>query len=331
MAHAHPTLLVQPDDGAQPVADFINTASESLLIKQFSFTHPLLIAAVIERQRSGVDVRVMLNPQRSSGSRANDDTFEKLKAEGVNIQWASPLFAVTHEKSIVVDKKAALIATFNLCEKYFTQTRDYGFITRNPIKVDQIVTCFEADWAHEKWVPDDSTDLVWSNSNSRRIMANFIDATESTLEVQHPKFVDAVILERLLAAAARGVHVRILCGGRHGISEYDVLDTFSSLRILKTGDIKVHKQKNLRLHAKLILADGKKAFLGSMNIDRSAFDLRRELGVVITKPDIVAGLSKVFESDWESSHHYDAPDPLVPKEEHPPENEFPHDPELVHE
>ena len=48
--------------------------------------------------------------------------------------------------------------------------------------------------------------------------------------VQHPKYVDAVILERLAAAADRGVKVHVLCGGKHGISEWDILDTFASLR-----------------------------------------------------------------------------------------------------
>ena len=46
---------------------------------------------------------------------------------------------MTHEKSIVVDEQAALVATFNLMEKYFTLTRDYGIITDDPYHVSQIV------------------------------------------------------------------------------------------------------------------------------------------------------------------------------------------------
>jgi phosphatidylserine/phosphatidylglycerophosphate/cardiolipin synthase-like enzyme len=107
-------------------------------------------------------------------------------------------------------------------------------------------------------------------------MAQSIDLAEHRLQVQHPKFVDAVILERLAAAADRGVKVHVLCGGKHGISEWDILDTFASLRTLRRFKAKVHKQKNLRVHAKLIIVDDAKALVGSMNIDRSAFDLRRE-------------------------------------------------------
>ena len=55
-------LIVQPDDGLEPVREFINSAEKSLLIKQFTFTEPSLIAAVIDRRKAGVDVRVSSTP-----------------------------------------------------------------------------------------------------------------------------------------------------------------------------------------------------------------------------------------------------------------------------
>jgi len=45
-----PRLIVEPDDGLDPVREFINSAQKSLLIKQFTFTEPSLIAAVIARK-----------------------------------------------------------------------------------------------------------------------------------------------------------------------------------------------------------------------------------------------------------------------------------------
>ena len=322
-------VIVEPDDGVSPVLDFISSAAKTLLIKQFTFSEPSLLQAVTERKNAGVEVRVMLNPKRSGGDRANDETYDYFKKNGVAIQWANPKFYVTHEKSIVADGKAALIATFNLCLKYFTQTRDYGVVTHDPARVAQIIEGFEADWEHRDWLPDPETGLLWSNANSRLRMSHFIDAAKHRLDVQHPKFVDAVILDRLLEAAERGVHVRVLCGGKHGISDWDVLDTFSSLRVLKRFGVKVHKQKNLRLHAKLLIADNSHALIGSMNIDRSAFDLRRELGTTIKDEAIVKRLMEVFDTDWDLSHSYDPPDPLDPAKHK--ETDFPHDHELRHE
>ncbi len=325
----HRHLIVQPDDGTAPVIALIGRAKRSLYIKQFTFTEPAIQQAVVARAKAGVDVRVMLNPQRSSGSRANDETFAMFEAAGVPVRWASPHFAVTHEKSIVVDEEVALIATFNLCEKYFTQTRDYGVIVENAVQVAQVVEGFHADWEQKHWHPTEDTGLLWSNNNSRKLMSDFIDGAQETLDVQHPKFVDATVTERIAAAAQRGVHVRVLCGGKHGISEWDILDTFSSLRLLHYVGVKVHKQKNLRLHAKLLVSDGKHALIGSMNIDRSAFDLRRELGTTVRDPQIIAGVKDVFESDWGSSHKYDPPEPLSAF--HHVEDDFPHDPDLHHE
>lgn len=313
----------------EPVREFIESAQSSLLIKQFTFTEASLIQAVIDRKKAGVDVRVMLNAQRSGGDRANDETFERFQNAGIAVRWSNPKFYVTHEKSIVVDEKVALVATFNLGLKYFSLTRDYGIITREPYHVKQIVEVFNADWEHLDWDCSAYEGLLWSNSNSRYHMAQFIDMAKERLDIQHPKYVDAVILERIAAAADRGVKVHVLCGGRHGISEWDILDTFASLRTLTRFGVKVHKQKNLRVHAKLIVIDDEQALVGSMNIDRSAFDLRRELGIMIADQPTVTRLKEVFNTDWELSHHYDAPDPLDPSQHH--EDDFPHDPDLMHE
>ncbi|MCV7137429.1 cardiolipin synthase [Mycobacterium hodleri] len=329
MQPSGPRLIVEPDDGLGPVLEFIGSAQASLLIKQFTFTDESLIDAVIARKQAGVDVRVMLNAARSGGDRANDETFERFSAAGIAVQWANPKFYVTHEKSMVVDEKTALVATFNMCLKYFTATRDYGVIIDDPVHVRQIVEVFNADWNHDDWVPSVYEGLLWSNSNSRYHMARFIDTATQRIDVQHPKFVDAVILDHLAAAVERGVRVHVLCGGRHGISEGDVLDTFASLRTLRRFGAKVHKQKNLRVHAKLMIVDDERALVGSMNIDRSAFDLRRELGITVTEPAVVARLKETFEHDWSLSHHYSPPDPLDPSTHH--EDDFPHDPDLVHE
>ncbi|HOB50818.1 MAG TPA: phospholipase D-like domain-containing protein [Mycobacterium sp.] len=322
-------LIVEPDDGLEPVRAFIESARDSLLIKQFTFTEPSLVQATIERARAGASVRVMLNAARSGGDRANDETYAMFRAAGIDVQWASPKFYVTHEKSIVVDNHAAMIATYNLMPKYFALTRDYGVITTDPAQVAQIVAVFDADWEHLDITPPDTAGLLWSNSNSRYQMARFIDRARKSLRVQHPKFVDAVIIDHIAAAVHRGVAVQVLCGGKHGISEWDILDTFASLRTLCRFGVKVHKQKNLRVHAKLIIVDDREALVGSMNIDRSAFDLRRELGLTIGDPDAVGRLVSVFEKDWRDSRRYEPPDPLEQIPVH--DDDFPHDNDLTHE
>ena len=235
---------------------------------------------------------------------------------------------MTHEKSMVVDGHAALIATFNFADKYFTETRDYGVVTHDPVAIEQVINGFEADWHRQFFVPRLDAGLVWSSAHSRGQMARIIDAATTTLWIQHPKFVDAVILERIIAARERGVKVRVLCGGKHGISDWDIYDTFSSLRLMERFGVKVRRQKQLKLHAKLILINGTSAMTGSMNIDRSAFDLRRELGIEVDAPAVVDRLRATFEADWQEAKKYSAPDPLDPTFHE--EGELPPDPHFVH-
>ena len=325
----HQQLLVMPDDGAAAVVAFIATAREELRLKQFKLQSPAVEEALQQARQRGVRVRVMLNPHTSGGDRWNDEAFAQLQSWGMEVAWTSESFPVTHEKSIVVDQSAALIATFNLSDKYFTETRDYGVITYAPAAVQQVIAGFEADWHRQFFAPDLGVGLVWSSFHSRGQIAKLIDTARERLWVQHPKFVDAVILERLIAARDRGVKVRVLCGGKHGISDWDVYDTFASLRLLARAGVKVRRQKHLKLHAKLIVVDGCSALIGSMNIDRSAFDLRRELGIETDAPEVVARCVELFRRDWREAKAYVAPDPLDPSCHE--NGELPADPHFIHD
>ena len=321
-------LLVMPDDGGAAVVELIEQAHHLLLLKQFKLQSDAVEQALKRARERGVQVRVMLNPHTSGGDRWNDEAYALLQGWGIEVLWTSESFPVTHEKSMVIDRSAVLIATFNLADKYFNETRDYGVVSHDPAVVEQVIAGFEADWHRQFFVPRLDVGLVWSSAHSRGQMAKVIDRATKTLWIQHPKFVDAVILERVVSARDRGVKVRVLCGGKHGLSDWDVYDTFSSLRVLELCGVKIRRQKRPKLHAKLILVDGKAAMTGSMNIDRSAFDVRRELGIEVDAPQVVQRLIDTFERDWREAKKYSAPDPLDPT--YHEAGELPPDPHFVH-
>ena len=60
----------------------------------------------------------------------------------------------------------------------------------------------------------------------------------------------------------------------------------------------------------MLLADGRRALLGSTNMHRHAFEVRRELSAIIDDKPVVARLGEVFASDWDGSAHFHAPDPF---------------------
>ena len=322
-------LLVMPDDGEQAVLDLLASAKKSLRIKQFKLQAPAVIKAMQDAHERGVKVQIMLNPHTSGGDRWNDEAFELFKKSGVDVRWTSESFPVTHEKSIVVDDEFALVATFNLAEKYFTLTRDHGLVTYNQNAVRQVIAGFDADWNNLEFKPDLTVGLVWSNLHSRGQIAKVIDSSTTHLWIQHPKFVDAVILDRIVEACVRGVKVHLLCGGKHGISDWDIYDTFGSLRVMSRFGVKIRRQKHLKLHTKMIIVDKKSAVIGSMNIDRSAFDIRRELGMETDAPEVIERCCQTFEADWHEAKDYLAPDPLDPSlHDH---GELSPDPNFIHE
>ena len=322
-------LVVQPDDGVEAVLALLAGARESLRVKQFTLTQEDILDALIHAHKRGIAVRVMLNQHHASGHRVNDETHDKLHEHGVKVAWANPEFDITHEKSVQVDDDVALIATFNMAKKYFGHTRDYGIVTRDPVQLAEIRRCFDADWKRERFRPSSASGLAWSADNSRPTMAGLIDGARHRLDIQHPKFVDATILDRIAEAQHRGVHVRLLSGGKHGISGADAPDTFSSLRILRRAGVEVKRQKHLKLHAKMMIADGKRVLVGSMNIEHRSFDARRELGIVVDDDAIVERLAAIYAHDWKEAESYEPPDPLdVASHGH---GELPDDPDFEHD
>ena len=303
-------ILTMPEDGIGPVRELLETARRSLHIKLFTFDEPALVEATIAAHRRGVAVSVLLNPAKFSGMRMNDETYAAFREAGIDVNWTSPKFSVSHEKSVVVDRSLVLISTFNFSPKYFEKTRDYGVLLDDPDAIAAILACFEADRKSLPFAAPDYGPLAWGNLNARRVVAEVIDGARKHLAIQHPKFNDDAILDRVLAAVARGVRVRFLCGGHQGIEDWDLMANLSCQRILARAGVRLRKQNHLRQHAKLLLADGERAMLGSMNIDSQAYDQRRELGVVFDDPAAVKQLKKQFAADWKAAKAYTAEDPL---------------------
>src|SRR5580658_2940348 len=123
------SLIVLPDDSSKPLIDAINGAKSSLRIKMFVFSDQSLLDAAIAAKRRGVDVRVMLNPERRDGEKENTEVRKKLKAASVMVRDSNPFFDVTHEKSMVVDGETAYIQSLNWEPRNLTETRDYAVVT----------------------------------------------------------------------------------------------------------------------------------------------------------------------------------------------------------
>src|SRR5918911_1771697 len=298
------SLVVLPDDSARPILDAIAGASRSLYVKMFIFSDPALVHAVLAARRRGVKVCVMLNPARRSGETDNEATRAELGRGGVDIIDSSPDFQLTHEKSMVVDEATAFVKSFNWATENLTETRDYAVVTTHKREVREIVDCFEADWHRQAFDPGERSKLVWCPGGRERI-ARFIDEARDTLFVQNERYQDTIILEHLVRANRRGVKVHVMARAPHTLKLDKLVEGVGGLRILTDVGIKVHKLKRLKLHAKLILADGVAAIVGSINLAPGSLDDRRELAIDVRDDDVVEQLHKIVHHDWKRSHPLD--------------------------
>ena len=301
-------LIVLPDHTAKPFVDAVDKAKKSIRVKMFLFSHVGLIDAVIRAEKRGVDVRVMLNPARRSGKSENAATAKRLKAAGVEVKDSNPAFDVTHEKSMVIDDRVAFVQSLNWDVKNLEGTRDYAVVTDDKREVSEVIAGFEADWKRKPYAVNDRNRLIWCSGNGRERIAKFIDSAKKTLFVQNERYQDQVIIERLVRAKERGVKIHVMARPPHKLSKQKLTEGVGGLRILDDVGVKVHKLKHLKLHGKMLLADGSRAIVGSINLAPGSFDSRRELAIEVNAPEVVRALKKVAHHDWKHSHPLDLTD-----------------------
>ncbi|MFN8009454.1 MAG: phospholipase D-like domain-containing protein [Terriglobia bacterium] len=302
------SLVVLPDDSAKPILDAIQNATKSIRIKMFIFTDPSLLDAVIGAQRRGVKVRIMLNPARRSGEAENEESRKILTEGGVEVIDSNPQFDLTHEKSMVVDDSLAFVQSLNWETKNVTETRDYAVATSHGQEVREIIDCFDADWNRQPFDSGENAHLIWARGNARGRIAHFIDTAEHSLWLQNERYQDTVIIERLVRATHRGVKVHVMARPPHTLKKDKLIEGVGGLRIMADVGAKVHKVHGLKLHAKMLLADGVRAIIGSLNLTPGSFDDRRELAIEVRDDEVVERLQTVVKGDWENSHPLDLTD-----------------------
>jgi phosphatidylserine/phosphatidylglycerophosphate/cardiolipin synthase-like enzyme len=302
------SLIVLPDDSARPILAAIEGASRTLRVKMFVFSDPGLLHAVIAARRRGVMVLVMLNPARRSGEHDNDATRKALERADIDVKDASPAFDLTHEKSMVVDDETAFVKSLNWATRNLTETRDYAVVTAHRQDVAEIIECFDADWHRHGFDPHHKSHLVWCPGPGRDRICQFIDEARHRLFVQNERFQDMVIIERLIRATRSGVKVDVMVRPPHTLKRDKLVEGVGGLRIMDDVGIKIHKLKHLKLHGKMLLADGVAAIVGSINFAAGSLDGRRELAIETRDESIVDRLHTVARHDWEHSHALDLSD-----------------------
>ena len=144
-------------------------------------------------------------------------------------------------------------------------------------------------------------------------VADAIERAQSSLDIKMFLFTERYI-EHLVRAKRRGVRVHLLAPPPHSLKEKKVFEGVNGLRLMSDVGIKIHKLKGLHLHGKMLLADGKRAIVGSINLAPGSFDERRELAIEVSDDHIVKRLEHTFLHDWDHSHRIDLSDQGIVEE-----------------
>jgi cardiolipin synthase len=296
-------VFVEPDAGAHVITDAIRSATKSVWVEMYLLTNRAVINALEDAVNRQVDVRVMLEPHPfGGGSVSPTETMDRLRAAGIQVKTTNPNFALTHEKGMIIDGSTAYIMTANFTASALggsssVQNREYGIIDSNPQDVQAVDDIFNADWNRTD-VQLNDPNLVVSPINSRNDFTSLINSAHNTLLIEAEEMQDSAIEQAIASAAQHGVHVQVILPAPKGSSG----DSNSQgIAAIKQGGVQVSEDPRLYMHAKIIVVDGKEAFVGSENISTRSLDQNRELGILVSDQNVLNTLQQTFQSDWGDS------------------------------
>jgi len=275
-------LIVQPGDGIAPLLEGIASAKSSVDILIFRFDRKEIEQALVEAVRRGVTVRALIAWTNRGGDHHLRELEARLLGAGVLVARTADDLVRYHGKMMIVDRRVLYVLTFNFTRLDIDRSRSFGLVTTRQSFIREAMRLFEADSTRQPYTPQDSCFLV-SPFNSRVELAKFIESAKSSLMIYDPGLRDREMVRLLDKQSEAGVEIRILGKFRRG-------------RV----DIPTHQLAQPRLHARVIVCDGKRVFVGSQSLRAIELDGRREVGLIVNDAAICGQIAKVFEKDWKA-------------------------------
>jgi len=229
------------------------------------------------------------------------------------------LFAVDHRKFFVIDGRVGWVGTAGIEDRFEDGRHHDLFVRMEGTIVHQLQTVFLASYRwhggayrleevpclYPKPSAGDVPALTLQNAPGgyrpiSRAILRHIERAERTLDIMNPYIAHPVIFQRLIAAARRGVRVRIIAPPNY--------------RTWTTGYVRLYHHEALTeagvelwtypavAHAKAFIRDGEHVLVGSCNLE--TWSLRRffELDVSIRSPELAREFAdELFEPDIAAS------------------------------
>ncbi len=288
------SLITEPSDGITPLITAIENASSSVDLVMYQLEDPQIEQALAQGASRGVSVRVLLNGgyYGKKENTDNDAAYQYFQSHNVAVHWAPSYFALTHQKTLIVDDDRGYIMTLNFTPQYYASSRDFALVDTDTTDVSAIEAAFDDDWNGTQATAPEGDDLVWS-PGSEASLIDLIEGATSSLDIYNEEMADPAITQALEAAAARSVTVRV---DMTYSSEWK-----SAFTALTQSGVQVRTyaaDAPLYIHAKLIIADDARVFLGSENFSSASLEKNRELGITLSNRSVISSLETTFQKDW---------------------------------
>jgi phosphatidylserine/phosphatidylglycerophosphate/cardiolipin synthase-like enzyme len=287
-------LFTQPQAGHEPIVSAIDKAQKEVLVEVYLLSDKQIIASLEQDSARGIDVKVMLEQHPFGGGNLNQKTKSELASKGVAVTWTNPAFALTHEKTVIIDGSQVFILNQNLTASAFMKNREYDVLDSNSQDVNEVRTIFLDDWQQQTYTPHDSH-LVVSPVTSRAGLTALITGATKSIEIEMEDIADPSI-ENLLAEKAKQMPVEVILPTLSQLS-----GNADAIKILSQGGVTVKTMSSPYIHAKLIVVDDIEAYVGSVNLSTQSMDKNRELGIIVKQPEAIQQLEQTFQQDWMSA------------------------------
>jgi len=275
-------LIVQPDAGVVPVVQAIRKARKTIDVCIFRVDIEEIERALAAAVQRGVRVRALIAHTNRGGENRLRKLEQRLLAAGVSVSRTADDLLRYHAKYMVADDMLHVFG-FNFTKLDILKSRSFAVATRDRRAVLEALKLFEADVTRQTYNAS-ASHLVVSPDTAREMLATFVKGARRELAIYDEKVHDPAMVKLLKERIAKGVHIRVL-----GNVKKD------------NGAVESRPIKGLRLHVRVIIRDGVRAFVGSQSLKKDELDSRREVGVLISNPAVTRKLMQVFEQDWADS------------------------------
>jgi cardiolipin synthase A/B len=286
--------------------------------------------ALTERARAGVKVH-FLQDALGSNSLFEDSMnsirdCEEIELEIFRLYGISQMNQRTHRKLLIVDGRVGFIGGLGIADQWdgnadcATRWRDMQYRVEGPV-VAQMQQAFMENWLQtrgcvllgDEYYPElqpvgPHTCQVFKSSatdaseSARLLLLLSIAAARKNIRIANAYFVpDALVIEALLKARARGVDVEVIGPGPLIDQELVRMVGRKRWKDLLAAGVRFYEFERSRFHCKYLIVDDCWCSVGSTNIDDRSLRLNDEANLNVLDADFAAEHTRIFEQDKRDS------------------------------